>query len=246
MEDISESRNAIWPRIYGGAKYVFENRHHDETTYVLLIKELCRLNGCEYSEPWHRVQILGWDEYTTHVMNGILHGQAIPPGHKIIGLERTDVTCGRHEEFYRVVTEGPEAPTEPEPPKPTGTDKPTGATLTHNEKMNGLELRFPSKPTNGTLASLKAHGWKWSNFSGCWYTKYSEEQELFARGIVEAVEDRTAEIATALGFDSVASMREHEEWLSKQRNLGEKIAERVNEAKQAGSSVTDMRGVLNG
>ena len=45
----------------------------------------------------------------------------------------------------------------------------TGVTVTINEEKNGIEIRFPSKPSASVLADLKAHGWRWTRFGGCWY-----------------------------------------------------------------------------
>lgn len=182
MEDISESRHALWPTIYGGANYVFEERHHEDETYVTLTKALCNLYGYEYTEPWYSVRLGDDRDDVRTLIHKILGLYAIPAGHKVTGLERTEVACGPIETFYRITTEGPAVP--PEPEKPTGTDRPTGATVTRNEKMNGLEIRFPSKPAGSILSSLKAQGWRWSKFSGCWYVRYTEEQETFARGLV--------------------------------------------------------------
>ena len=54
-------------------------------------------------------------------------------------------------------------------PTPAPTTGATGATVTINEQKNGVEIRFPSKPAAAVLADLKAHGWRWSRFGGCWY-----------------------------------------------------------------------------
>ena len=55
-----------------------------------------------------------------------------------------------------------------------------GATVTRNEAKNGIEIRFPSRPGDDVLTSLKANGWRWSRFAGCWYNRASEEAQEFA------------------------------------------------------------------
>jgi len=60
-------------------------------------------------------------------------------------------------------------PQRPAPTAPAPTPSATGATVTINEDKNGVEIRFPSKPAAAVLADLKAHGWRWSRFGGCWY-----------------------------------------------------------------------------
>jgi hypothetical protein len=58
------------------------------------------------------------------------------------------------------------------------------ATLTENAEKGGLEIRFPAKPAAATLAALKANGWRWSKFSGCWWIKASDTARQFAARIV--------------------------------------------------------------
>ena len=59
-----------------------------------------------------------------------------------------------------------------------------GVTVSHNEALNGIELRFASKPSLNVLESLKRHGWRWSRANRCWYAKRSEMQQAFATSIV--------------------------------------------------------------
>jgi hypothetical protein len=145
-------------------------------------------------------------------------------------------THPRGARLYRIITKGPEAPKPaPTPPKPgkpilehtegqvSTPQAAPGATLTHNEKMHGLEIRFPSKPDRAILDSLKAQGWKWSKFSACWYTRESAEQEAFAHTLFTGIPadepgtSRRVEKALALGFDSIEQMNEHQNWLSEQK-----------------------------
>jgi len=49
----------------------------------------------------------------------------------------------------------------------------TGVTVTINEAKQGVEIRFPVKPGEGVLATIKANGFKWGKFNKCWYKKLS-------------------------------------------------------------------------
>jgi hypothetical protein len=61
-----------------------------------------------------------------------------------------------------------------EPDAPTGaTDPAAGVQVKRNVGRDGLEIHFSAKPDASILAQLKAQGWRWARFSGCWYTKYS-------------------------------------------------------------------------
>lgn len=54
-------------------------------------------------------------------------------------------------------------------------------TITENTEKNGIEIKFKSKPEKEILDELKANGWRWSRFGGCWYTKNTPENMDFAR-----------------------------------------------------------------
>lgn len=57
------------------------------------------------------------------------------------------------------------------------------ATVRENEEKGGIEIRFPSKPDASILEQLKRHGWRWSRFGSCWYTKATEEARAFAASL---------------------------------------------------------------
>jgi len=63
----------------------------------------------------------------------------------------------------------------------TGTS--TGVTVTLNAEKNGVEIRFPAKPTDAVRERLKANGWRWSRFSECWYHRDSPETRAFAQEV---------------------------------------------------------------
>lgn len=55
-----------------------------------------------------------------------------------------------------------------------------GVTVRENTEKQGIEIRFPEKPDNSILETLKANGWRWSRFSECWYKRASDEAREFA------------------------------------------------------------------
>jgi len=59
-----------------------------------------------------------------------------------------------------------------------------GVTMTLNAVKAGVELRFPSKPSEAVRTTLKANGWRWSRFSSCWYKRDTPEARAFAAAIV--------------------------------------------------------------
>jgi hypothetical protein len=76
---------------------------------------------------------------------------------------------------------------EPATPEDRGTVFGIAATVSENRERNGIEIRFPSRPGDDVLASLKENGWRWSRFSKCWYNRASDEARTFAESIAAAV-----------------------------------------------------------
>lgn len=64
-----------------------------------------------------------------------------------------------------------------EAPAPVTAD---GITVSLNAEKHGVELRFPAKPDDMTRDALKAHGWRWSRFSSCWYQQDTPAARAYA------------------------------------------------------------------
>lgn len=61
-----------------------------------------------------------------------------------------------------------------------------GVTMTLNRERNGVELRFPAKPSDAVRDQLKANGWRWSRFSACWYTRDTPAARAFAEAMTRS------------------------------------------------------------
>lgn len=44
-------------------------------------------------------------------------------------------------------------------------------TVTENKEKQGIEVRFPAKPSEDVIQKLKNEGFRWSRWGGCWYVK---------------------------------------------------------------------------
>lgn len=69
------------------------------------------------------------------------------------------------------------------------------ATLTLNNELNGIELRFDAKPATDILNAIKGLGFRWHNKKKIWYAKQNEERIAKAKEIaggVVAMADTTA------------------------------------------------------
>ena len=93
-------------------------------------------------------------------------------------------------------------------------------TVTRNEQKNGVEIKFFERPDAAILADLKAHGWRWSRFAGCWYNRYTEENAAYAAKVAGAASvsaggaaPRTPSLSAELEKDAKASLVEYRAWL---------------------------------
>jgi len=105
---------------------------------------------------------------------------------------RRDVTRGHWEVTFRRAYS---SPVEMDAMKGYGSSVPVtdpapiavdGITITENNEKDGLEIRFSVKPSVNVLESLKAHGWRWSRFSSCWYARRTDAARQFAESLQTA------------------------------------------------------------
>lgn len=59
------------------------------------------------------------------------------------------------------------------------------ATMTLNSALNGIEITFPEKPSQNTLAALKTNGFRWHGKKKIWYAKQTPERLEVAREIAD-------------------------------------------------------------
>lgn len=151
MEDIYEhNHNNLWPGCFGGAKYIFENRHYSR---------------------------------------GAIEKAAHDLGIKIIWNDAGYWTTEDYEDnrrIYQALSQidayvKPEE--KPEPVKAQDIITADGVMVTVNEERNGIEIRFPKKPDQSVLDNLKANGWRWSRFGGCWYNRRNDQNMSFAESV---------------------------------------------------------------
>jgi hypothetical protein len=65
-------------------------------------------------------------------------------------------------------------------------------TLTENDRKDGLELRFATKPDEETRRILKANKWFWSGRRMCWYHKNTPENREFAQRFLNPTQPAAA------------------------------------------------------
>lgn len=166
--------------------------------------KLCCLASCANGRVVeHGWEVVGhWPTYQGNPANRTWHvergGRIIASGNglrkckpKTVYLDEADPETGRR---YREDTAGADelaakidACTAERPTmRPPVAGAVVAVTVTENPEKDGVELRFPAKPAPEILDSLKAHGWRWSRFSCCWYKRASDEAREFARALASA------------------------------------------------------------
>jgi len=108
MEDIYETNyDNQWPDIYGGAKYVSENRHEGNEAANLVALKLCEfLNLTPPADGktfWNIHCDFGGGSDVGCMARSLILSQAYPPGAVVVDVERTGDGCGKWESFYHVV-----------------------------------------------------------------------------------------------------------------------------------------------
>ncbi len=176
----SESQNehnAGYYRWLGGAGYVFENRSLTPTTIETVASALVA-HGYARGEAYRQDQ-----DTADRVALDILTGTSLPAGAVVTGVERrADGDEGEGHGFgryYRLTFTKPEVSAVAAAPVTSA----SGVTVTRNEAKGGVEIRFPAKPAQATIDRVKAAGFRWSRFSGCWWAKASERTLAFAYGL---------------------------------------------------------------
>lgn len=57
--------------------------------------------------------------------------------------------------------------------------------MDYNIELNGIELRFNSRPVDEVLNELKAHRFRWNSPAKCWYVRRNDTSEKFAIAFCE-------------------------------------------------------------
>jgi len=200
MEDIYENnRENVWPELFGGAKYVSENRE-DGDAFTTIAGHLCDLFGIERPAKNQYWTLNGLDDdKVNQTTRGLLAATSFPPGAMITGVEHMPEgeeneavptwTRSGFARYYRVLYSVPGSQSAAVPPiaAPAATE-PSAATaaaqIRENVERNGIELHFAAKPPAFLLESLKALGWRWTRAGGCWYHKATEDARQFAARIL--------------------------------------------------------------
>ena len=83
-------------------------------------------------------------------------------------------------------------------------------TLTLNQELNGIEIRFDAKPLQATLDGLKKLGFRWHRQKKIWYAKNTPERLELAQAIADSEEIKkgTLKKKTSVNTDKQKELKE--------------------------------------
>ena len=174
-EDIHEDCTSPAACVCGGFDYVFLNRNMSQDVYNFVHDYImAHVGGAT-------------DECARGTANKICAKTDFPAG----GFELDGLELTKAGEWVLHI----KAKAEPQKPTPPDAPKGEGVVVRHNEEKNGIEILFPTMPSEHIRALCKACGYRWSRFSKCWYNKMSERAEAAAEQIVAEWEKENGKAA---------------------------------------------------
>lgn len=162
-EDIHEDCTQPAACVCGGFDYVFLNRTVSQDVYKYV------------------------HDYIMANVGGVTEECARGTAHKVCA--KTDFPDGGFELEGLELTNAGEwvlqikAKAEPQKPTPPDAPKDDGVTITENKEKNGIEIRFPSMPSEAIRNYMKANGWRWSKFARAWYNRATDGNRKTAADI---------------------------------------------------------------
>ncbi len=102
-----------------------------------------------------------------------------------------DLAVGKWDKPYTVTNKprkigAPKAESEAPAPADTAPAQLPALRVEFNTECDGIEVYFPSRPSQATRDALKAAGYRWHSVKKCWYAKRTEEHLQALKKIEEA------------------------------------------------------------
>lgn len=153
-----------------GADYVFTQREIPEDVFIQLSKDICKLQNIEYT-GYDTRNLYGPNdhEFVSHHARLVISEISFKPGEEYESVRyktEEERQIDYSSEPITIIKKQTQT-TEPLP-------KVDGIEIRKNEEKNGIEIIFPCKPDSAIIETLKSMGFRWSNYQGLWYNKFSE------------------------------------------------------------------------
>lgn len=72
-----------------------------------------------------------------------------------------------------------------------------------NNELNGIELKFNSKPAPEILEQLKSNGFKWSNRQKIWYAKNTDTRMIFAKSLTGVQSEEVIQVNNVFEYPEI-------------------------------------------
>ena len=162
-EDYHESVSTPASVVCGGFDYVFVHRNTSKDV-------------CEFVHDYIMAHVGGAShEFARGKAAQLVKSTDFPAEYELKGMELDD------KGEWHLIIEAKSAPLPPEPPK----GKCDGVTVTENTEKGGIEIRFPSMPSDNIRDFMKSANFRWSRFSKCGYNRATDENRKVAAEVVE-------------------------------------------------------------
>jgi hypothetical protein len=155
-----------------------------------------------FSASVEREILLSWSSTTRNNMDELIAAvQNCPEVAEAMQNQRSEKHNGGHDYYYGIggystgwriiksdnlrycagaALQGNHAPQER--PASNADPRSTGeAMVTINRAKNGIEIRFPYKPSDEILAEIRRAGFRWGRFAKCWYAQDNSRNRDFAQ-----------------------------------------------------------------
>lgn len=169
-EDYHAPRSTAVTAVCGGFDYAFVERKYSKDVYGFIREWLfANVGGCD-------------KEFANGTATRVSSMTALPVGgYELEGMELDE------KDGWRLVVRA----VKPAPQKPTPTEQPrgNGVEIRYNEEKNGIEISFPSVPSESVRNLCKACGFRWSRFNKVWYCGMSDRAVAAAEQIAAQWED---------------------------------------------------------
>lgn len=166
-EDYHAPRSTAVTAVCGGFDYAFVERKYSKEVY-------------KYVTEWLFANVGGMDkECANSTAIRVMAKTSFPNG----GYELDGMVLD--ENGWHLVVKAKEAPKNPPPTDDAPKGNGGGVEVTENKEKGGIEIRFPSMPSEAIRNYMKSANWRWSRFSKCWYNRATDENRKVAAEIVE-------------------------------------------------------------
>lgn len=144
---------------------------------------------------------------------------SIETRHKVaekFGVNWDDKLCRENNEMFRTIQEAISETSFYVKPEVSSAEvsqssfSSSGIVVRHNTIQSGVEIVFPSKPSQDVIDSLKANGFRWSFRTKVWYCKYSDYKMQLAKKLVGLTDDKPEVSQPDYGVDPAEAVTDFE------------------------------------